>query len=292
MAQTRSIGLRALLQTAGLGEEKDCHGHRRRFTLAPRLNAAGRLGCARLMVELLTNDRADALPRSLVTSKANEERQKSNAHAGRRASSSPTWTWSRPGRSSGHHNWHAGVIGIVAGKLADQYARRLMISLREDALIGLGSGRSIPGFPCTRLCVRARRPAQSWRHAAAAGFKIHHAEIPSFRERFLRLASLFPRAATATQPVLDGEAPLHVLNLELVGRPGQTRPYGAGNPRPLACRRPRSRHDAATRWDWRTAPMFESVRRDNRCGHCLQPRRTPGGNDVADGWCCLAFRRR
>src|SRR5262249_40415553 len=77
MAQTRSIGLRSLLQTSGLAEKKTLTAMDVSFTIAPRLNAAGRLGCARLVVELFTTtspERATELARYLE--KQNEERQK------------------------------------------------------------------------------------------------------------------------------------------------------------------------------------------------------------------------
>ncbi len=239
MAQTNSIGLQALLQSAGLAAKKSLTARDVGFTLAPRLNAAGRLGCARLVVELLTTtskERAAEVARYLE--KQNEERQKieRRIHAQAREHISETDLMGTPALVLANHSWHAGVIGIVAGKLAEQYGRPvLLISLREDSALGLGSGRSIPGFPLHEaLSACGNELASHGGHAAAAGFKIERTRIAAFREQFCAFAAR--RLAEGVPPpslVLDAEVPLNVINFELVSVLDKLEPYGAGNARPL-----------------------------------------------------------
>ena len=119
--------------------------------------------------------------------------------------------------------WHGGVIGIIAGRLAELYARpTLMIKLPlpsengEDGL-AVGSGRSVPGFAlhealqaCGDLLVRHGG------HPAAAGLRLRPENIDAFRERFCEyVAARFPDGPRPTPLVLDAEAPLSALTAEI-----------------------------------------------------------------------------
>src|SRR5208283_1033817 len=126
LRQAPSIGLKALLDSAKLGEKNTLLADDISFRLAPRLNAVGRLGWARLVVELLTTSsqpRAVELARHLEAQ--NEERQRLERRiliqareqaAALDLDASPALVLASP-------DWHAGVIGIVAGRLVEQYAR-------------------------------------------------------------------------------------------------------------------------------------------------------------------------
>lgn len=296
MAATASVGLRALLQASGLAEKKKLTATDVSFTLAPRLNAAGRLGCARLVVELLTTklpQRAAEIARYLE--KQNEERQRLERRvlAQAREQLAEIDLESTGALVLANQNWHAGVIGIVAGKLADQYARPvLMISLREDALVGLGSGRSVPGFAlheALRACGDGLLSHGG--HAAAAGFKIHPEQIPSFRQRFCAYASDSFRTRTAPPCLLlDGEVPLHALNLELLAALEQLEPYGAGNPRPLLLAGP-VQATAPRRVGTGERHLMFRVRQEGATLRAIAFNLGDRLDELMaqDGWCCLAF---
>ncbi len=237
-----SVGLRALVEAAGLGAVSELRASDIGFKLGPRLNAAGRLGCARLVVELLTttspqraadgarfleeqNVQRQKLERAMVA-QAREmvERERYDEH--------PALVLANP-------EWHGGVIGIVAGRLAEQYARPvLMIALRQDGAglpVGQGSGRSVPGFAlheALRAC--GDLLLSHGGHRAAAGFRVRADLIDAFRERFCEHAARhFPAGPPPPRLVLDAEVPLSALTMGLLKEIDRLEPYGSENSRPL-----------------------------------------------------------
>jgi single-stranded-DNA-specific exonuclease len=232
-----TVGLQALLNAAGLAEAKALRADDIGFKLAPRLNAAGRLGCARLVVELLTTpspQRAHDLATYLESQ--NQQRQqierKIVAHARELALDGPHRD--APALVLASADWHPGVIGIVAGRLADQLGRPvLLVALREDGAAP-GSGRSIPGFAlheALRHC--SDHLVSHGGHAAAAGFRVRPEQVDAFRERFCEYAAQhFPAGPPAPTLQLDAELPLSTLTPGLLTQIDRLEPYGAQNPRP------------------------------------------------------------
>src|SRR5207249_7281281 len=110
-----------------------------------------------------------------------------------------------------------GVIGIVAGRLVEQYGRPvLLIASREDP--AQGSGRSVPGFPLHEALQACGDGLVSHGgHAAAVGFKIPHAVLDGFRERLCTYtATCFPAGPPTRGLVIDAEVPLSTLTPGLV----------------------------------------------------------------------------
>jgi len=230
-----SLGLQALLECARLSGKADLASMDIGFGLAPRLNAAGRLGTARLAVELLTTTcsrRAGELARYLE--EQNQQRQLLERRILSEARELAEQANGAPALVLASSNWHAGLIGIVAGRLADLYHRPvLLIAVREGQ--ASGSGRSIAGFPLHEALQQCAEDLLSHGgHAAAAGFRIDPAAIDSFRDRFhataLRHLGHEPLPRTLT---LDAEVPLAALTPGLVKALTQLEPYGSGNPEPL-----------------------------------------------------------
>jgi single-stranded-DNA-specific exonuclease len=243
-----SPGLKALLESSGLPADAELKASDIAFKLAPRINAAGRLGHARLVVDLLTTpsaQRAADLARYLEGQ--NKDRQTleratlSEARelvAGLDLGSTPALVLASP-------EWHAGVIGIVASRLVDLYARpSLLIALRKDRaegpggdgeLVGQGSGRSVPGFPlheALRACDDLLLSHGG--HKAAAGFKVAPHAIDAFRARFCAFAARhFPDGPPPPSLVIDAELPLAALTFGLLKDLDRLEPYGSGNTRPL-----------------------------------------------------------
>jgi len=253
LQQTKGVGLRALLESAGIGGKPVVLAEDIAFKLAPRLNAAGRLGPARLVVELLTTNiqpRATDLVRQLEGH--NQQRQQLErriASQAREQISERSWE-EAPALVLASEDWHPGVIGIVAGRLAEQYARpALLIALTRGRgvlteppadsagvpLAGHGSGRAVPGFPLHEALQECSDLLLSHGgHAAAAGFRIEPERIDEFRDRFCLLtARRFPTGMPPPQLVIDAEVPLSALTLGLMRDLDRLEPFGSANRRPL-----------------------------------------------------------
>lgn len=245
LRQEPPLGLKALCESAGIATGGKIKASDIGFRLAPRLNAAGRLGWARVAVELLTTTKGQAatdLVRHLE--QRNMERQKLEREALKAArqmidaetlNGSPALVLASP-------QWHAGIIGIVASRLVDLYGRpTLMISLKSDSGdpngsdIGQGSGRSIPGLALNEVLQECSEHLLSHGgHKAAAGFRIEAEQIDAFRESFCRFVGRrFPSGPPAPALVLDAEVPLASLTLGLMRDLDRLEPYGAQNRKPI-----------------------------------------------------------
>jgi single-stranded-DNA-specific exonuclease len=237
-----SAGLAALIEAAGLGQASELRAVDVGFRLAPRLNAAGRLGCARLVVELLTTTSPQkAADAARWLEEQNQERQRIErgmVSQARELVEKDART--APALVLASRDWHGGVIGIVAGRLAETYARPvLLIAVKPEPgggiPVGQGSGRSVPGFPlhealkaCGDLLI------SHGGHRAAAGFRIREDAIEEFRDRFCRYAAgFFPGGPPPPRLVLDAEVPLSALTMGLIGEIDRLEPYGSENGRPL-----------------------------------------------------------
>lgn len=232
-----SVGLKALLEAAGVKPEESITSEDVGFRLAPRLNAAGRLGCARLAVQLLTtNSTSTASDLAKVLESQNSERQARERKYTQHAKETVDQDHSNaPAVVVSHPDWHAGVIGIVASRLVDHYGKpALVIAAGPGEEVVTGSGRSIPGFPLhTALQACDELLEGHGGHAMAAGFKVRVDRIAAFRNRFnAYVASHYPGGAPAPRLVLDTEVPLAALTFGLLKDLDRLEPYGAGNPKP------------------------------------------------------------
>jgi single-stranded-DNA-specific exonuclease len=232
-----SPGLAALLETAGLQGRPALRASDISYSLAPRLNAAGRLGCARLVVDLLTTPSSSrALELARFLENQNQERQQIERRILAEARDLlADWDLDQsPVVVLASREWHAGVIGIVAGRLAEAYARPFMlVALRDEPAPSLGSGRSVAGFPlheALRAC--ADGLISHGGHAAAAGFKIPGSRLPDFCQRIREYACVNFVSPLPPRLMIDAEIPLELLTPGLVEALAGLEPYGAGNPRP------------------------------------------------------------
>jgi single-stranded-DNA-specific exonuclease len=245
LRQSPPLGVRALCQAAGMEDGAELRAYDVGFRIAPRMNAAGRLGCARLVVDLLTTTRpehAADLARYLEGQNAQRQQLERRMTADARRIVEEEGRQGDPALVLASAEWHGGVLGIVAGRLAESYARpTLIIKLPtpgedgEEAGLAVGSGRSVPGFllhealkACDDLLVGHGG------HPAAAGFRLHPEQIDAFRERFCEVtAKRRPEGPRPAELVLDAEAPLSALTFGLLRDLDRLEPYGSGNRRPL-----------------------------------------------------------
>jgi single-stranded-DNA-specific exonuclease len=231
------IGLRALLKCAKLEAKVNLGAMDIGYALAPRINAAGRLGTARLAVELLTTTSAErATTLADFLERQNHERQLIERRILQEARDLAEREGDAPAFVLASASWHPGLIGIVASRLVDQFARPvLMIALREGQPHGQGSGRSVPGFRLHEALQQCTGDLVSHGgHASAAGFRILPERIDGFRQRFCDVTQRhFGAEAPAHQLTLDAEVPLSALTFGLLQAMEQLEPYGSGNPQPL-----------------------------------------------------------
>jgi len=242
LREAAGVGLSSLLEIARISKaEPDSEDVA--YLLGPRLNAAGRLGQAQLAVELLLTDERDrALELAQYVDKLNASRQTLERGIYQKALELAEKEFD-PQRDAvlvlGHPGWHVGVIGIVAGRLAEKFQRPAIL-IAWDPLgtkPGVGSGRSVPGFHLhAALEACAEYLLRHGGHAAAAGLTIAESQFPAFRAAILEYAA--EHANFMHQPaelVIDTETPLSALTLAVVEQMERMAPFGQGNPRPLLC---------------------------------------------------------
>jgi single-stranded-DNA-specific exonuclease len=224
-------GLKKLVALAGISDETFT-ATQVAFTLAPRLNAAGRLGDASQAVELLLSE-SDQEIHGLAQSlnEANLARQNLEANILKQARQLAITRADDPALVLWHEDWHPGVVGIVAGKLAKEYARPVVLVAVTQGE-GLGSARSIPGFDLIN-CLRenAAYLTRFGGHKLAAGLTIPADNLPSFREHFCITAGSYeqeipPYTATALVDASD-------LTLEVARQLALLQPFGEANQEPV-----------------------------------------------------------
>ena len=233
------IGLHALLKEAGL-TGKDVSSVQIGFVLAPRINAAGRMGAADMAAELLLcQDEAKAEELAKALCALNRERQNVEqdiytqaeemiGHMPDRQRSALVLESSR---------WHQGVVGIVASRLSEKYARpSFMIHLNGST--GKGSCRSWGGFNLFAALESCKDLLLGFGgHELAAGFTIQRENIPAFRDRMNDYARGLC-GESAPESVLDIDAAITrpgEVTLEELEALSALEPYGSGNTRPVFC---------------------------------------------------------
>jgi len=236
LAGSRWAGLRALVETAGLGGKPLRAGHVG-FILGPRLNAAGRIGDAMDGLRLLLSDdpaEAAALARELET--LNTRRQQIDQQILAEAVDLAEATLRPEDRALvlAADGWHPGVIGIVASRLVERFGRpTFLVGWEGDT--GRGSGRSIPGFDLHgALHAVAGHLERYGGHTMAAGLTVRRDRFEEFRVAFLRVAGEFLRPEDlAPAQRVDLEVPLGAVSAELERLVRHFEPCGAGNPAPV-----------------------------------------------------------
>lgn len=240
LVERSSLGLRSLMRIAGLAGQKQLSAEDIGFAIAPRINAAGRLGQARLAVELLTtNDTKRATALADYVDQLNKDRRTVERRILKQAKElveeHPEWA-DQPALVLAHADWHPGVIGIVASRVAEKYERpTILISLHRDGEPGRGSGRSFAGFDLHSGMNAAKEYLISFGgHKAAAGLKIDRDRIDDFREAFCSyVAENHDVGPEASVRRVDAEVRLADLTHRAVTALENLGPFGAGNPRPV-----------------------------------------------------------
>ncbi|MEI6632093.1 MAG: single-stranded-DNA-specific exonuclease RecJ, partial [bacterium] len=237
ITRTKNLGLQALIESSGI-KGKNITPTFVSYILGPRLNASGRMATADIALELLLSrdkKRADEL--AVLIEGYNRQRQKIESNILEEAQA----LIDKEVNFKEHkiiviakEDWHQGVLGIVASKLADRFYRpTILISLNED--LSKGSGRSIKNFHLFDALVKCRKFLDSFGgHSHAVGLLIAKDNIADFKRSInmiaqekLLLEDLLPSLE------VDMELELSDLNEELAGELERLEPFGTGNPEPL-----------------------------------------------------------
>jgi single-stranded-DNA-specific exonuclease len=236
LADVRNPGLRALLDAVGIPPGRRPTTREIAFRLAPRINAAGRVEDASLIMDLLSTSDRD-IAESLVAriEKANDRRKAEQARVlkdiTRRICSDlerPVLVFSRPG-------WHRGVLGIAAARLVDQHQKPVFV-LSEEADLAYGSGRSITGVDLTGLLERAKQHLEAFGgHEQAAGLTIRTERIRAFHDDICAACGDLHPAR-----ILKVDSQLHLADAARVWPEiSRFEPFGNGNPDPIFATRVR-----------------------------------------------------
>jgi single-stranded-DNA-specific exonuclease len=236
LARTRKPGLQALMRVAGLDPAAVDTGAVG-FRLAPRINAAGRLGHPGDALELLlTDDAREARRLADRLEELNRDRQAVEERILRAAVAQvDEWPEARKRRRAyvlWGQDWHEGVIGIVASRLVERYHRPVVLIAGTDGL-WKGSGRSIPAFDLHgALGACARHLERFGGHRAAAGLSILPERVEAFADAFAAAAeSTLEPEALVPSSVVDAVLPRGTtLTLELCQELRRLAPFGLGNP--------------------------------------------------------------
>jgi single-stranded-DNA-specific exonuclease len=227
-------GIRSLLEVSGL-REKEIRAVLLSFTIVPRINASGRIGDAGDVVTLfLSGSSEETLSIAERLDTTNSERQRIEEGAYQEALSQ----LNEKGYDSAivlcGKGWHAGVVGIVASRIADEFHRPTFVFTQEGD-IAKGSARSIPPFDIyTGLSSCSDLLLSFGGHKQAAGLKLKESDLPLFEKRINTLVrDALKREDFVPTVEIDTEVILPEVNAGLVNEMSVLEPLGFGNPEPV-----------------------------------------------------------
>jgi single-stranded-DNA-specific exonuclease len=237
IARSRRPGIRKLMEIAAVRAPITAGDIG--FRLGPRLNAAGRLATAETALELLlTRDETKATELATLLDTQNRERQGVEKRICSEAEEELRKIFNPEQDAAivvGARDWHPGVLGIVASRLARKYHRPSVVVGFDSTGLGKGSGRSIEGFSLVQALDRCETALEKFGgHEMAAGLTVREENFAAFADSFRKAArevlsdeNLQPRLH------LDHELTFSELNAELLYWHQALQPFGSGNLQPL-----------------------------------------------------------
>ncbi len=235
---TERLGLQALIELTEFDPAHLTEEHIA-FALAPRLNALGRLEDASLAVELLTTrdlERARILAQRLEGLNAQRKLLVEQVYSAAQAQIEQNAALLDANvLILGHPQWHAGVLGIVATRLAEQYHRPVILLVTPPGQDAHGSARSVEGVDITAaLTANASLLTTYGGHEQAAGLSLPADNISALRRGLFRAITV-PTTETTLQ--IDHYVELSEITPEFVADLERLAPFGAGNPPPILAAR-------------------------------------------------------
>lgn len=231
--KTENKGVRALLAVSGL-EGKEIDSYHLGFVLGPRINAQGRLKDAGIVVRLFTtDDEEEALKIAEKLSLENRKRIEIEKSIIEDAESVAERMKESYGYVINREDWHPGVIGIAASRIAERFYRpTVLISIADG--VGKGSGRSIPEFHLYNALEECSDLFLSFGgHKFACGITIDPVNIEEFKKRFNNIAKRELKEEDLVPKIeIDVDLPLSRIDRSLIKELSLLAPHGSSNPRP------------------------------------------------------------
>lgn len=239
LGETSNLGLKLLLQELRM-DDHEIESSEISFRLGPRINALGRLGDVEQAVELFfTSNRAYAKEIINEMDRLNVKRQKLENEIYDTViaaiEADPSFE-EMPIIIVEGENWHLGVIGIVASRLANQYYKpALVISIING--VGKASGRSIPEFDLKSSIDGESDLLESFGgHKMAVGFQIKRENLQEFKERINnKISKLLDGRLFIRSDKIDADISFPAINPELMHYLDLLKPWGHSNPKPVFC---------------------------------------------------------
>lgn len=235
LLKTKWLGLRLLIDNAGLDfSKKQPDSVTLGFSIAPRINAAGRLEHANIALHLLTtNDYGEAIELANRIEEINRRRQDITARMVSEAKEKAEAISDRKIIVLAENAWPKGVVGIVAGKLAEHYKKPVII-MEKGETESTGSARSSRGFDIVEA-LKACSPLlkKFGGHKEAAGLTVSNDKFDEFYMELLKYAEThWPEQLPESILEIDAELSEKDLSLNRFEDISDLEPFGAGNPRP------------------------------------------------------------
>lgn len=232
---TKNIGLKALIDVSTNG--KAITTSTIGYTIAPRINASGRLGCASTSVELfLTEDEEEAAKLADSLCHENTLRQQTEQKMFKEALE---YIEQHPGIKDDdilvipHENWHHGIVGIVSSKITEKYYKPSIL-FAVDGDSAKGSGRSIAGFNLFGALENCSGLLEKFGgHELAAGLTIKAENIEDFRKKINEYAKGRIEDMTLVPTIsLDAQIKVPYITIDTVHDINKLQPFGVNNPTP------------------------------------------------------------
>ena len=237
LEESKSPGIHQLLVQTGLVGESLNVG-KLVFGLAPKINAAGRMGDANRTVELLTTSdktRAEELASILVReNKRRQLIQEDIVNDAIRLVHSQVDLENNKVVIIGSKGWHLGVVGIVASRIKDEFSRPAIVIAFDKEGIGKGSARSIPNLDLYEALSYAAKFLEGYGgHPMAAGLTVREDKFENFKSLFLRnVNKILTNDDLIPAISIDGEMALTDINSRFMRFLEKLGPFGPGNMRP------------------------------------------------------------
>ena len=237
LEESKSPGIHQLLVQTGLVGESLNVG-KLVFGLAPKINAAGRMGDANRTVELLTTSdktRAEELASILIRENKRRQRiQEDIVNDAIRLVHSQVDLENNKVVIIGSKGWHPGVVGIVASRIKDEFSRPAIVIAFDKKGIGKGSARSIPHLDLYEALSYAAKFLEGYGgHPMAAGLTVHEDKFENFKSLFLRnVNKILTNDDLIPAISIDGEMALTDINSRFMRFLEKLGPFGSGNMRP------------------------------------------------------------
>jgi single-stranded-DNA-specific exonuclease len=236
LAKTSRPGLVALKECAGL-TDKELECHHLSFGLGPRINAAGRMGDARIALDLLlTDDPGEAVKLARTLEKMNEKRKTAEDRISSMArDQAAVMAREKVGIVVGGEGWHTGIIGIVASRLVQELGRAVAVVSKQENGQGRGSCRGIEGIDVVAALARCSEHLDAFGgHKAAAGFTMKAGHGKEFRAAFEaacleQAGGRMPERTRSFDAWVSGGE----IDMDFYGKQLQLKPFGVGNPTPV-----------------------------------------------------------